>query len=228
MNKDDLVTWPHPLPRLSSPSAVTGDDVMTTICATHPRYAEHDYPGHPENAARIRAVWRGLDESGLTPRMQMLEAEALDTNWVLTVHSASYLDLLRRVSAAPRTPFLDPDTYAGSDALTIALLSAGGAVCVVDGILSGSADNGLAAIRPPGHHGLPALVMGFCPRGNIAIAAGCAKRQYGIERLMIVDYDVHHGNGTEAMFYQDPSVLYISTHQCPFYPATVSATDSGG
>jgi acetoin utilization deacetylase AcuC-like enzyme len=200
---------------------------MTTIYATHPRYVEHDYPGHPENAKRIRAVWRGLDESGLTARMRPLEAEAVDTDWVLTVHSASYLDLLRRVSAAPRTTFLDADTYAGFDALTVALLSAGGAVGVVDGILSGSADNGLAVIRPPGHHAMPGRAMGFCLLGNIAIAARYAQRQYGIERILIVDYDVHHGNGTEAMFYDDPSVLYISTHQYPFYPATGAVTDIG-
>src|ERR1700739_4557573 len=85
------VTSPHPLPRLSSPSAATGDDVMTTICATHPRYAEHDYPGHPENAERIRAVWRGLDESGLTARMRMLEAEPVDTAWGVSWRSGAHL-----------------------------------------------------------------------------------------------------------------------------------------
>ena len=200
---------------------------MTTIFATHPRYTEHDYPGHPENADRIRAVWRGLDESGLSERMQSLEPHAVDTDWVLTVHTAAYLDLLRCVSDTPRTTFLDPDTYAGPDALTIALLSAGGAVGVVDRVLSGSAGNGLAAIRPPGHHAMPSRAMGFCLLGNVAIAARYAQRQYGIGRILIVDYDVHHGNGTEAMFYDDPSVLYVSTHQYPFYPATGAATDIG-
>jgi acetoin utilization deacetylase AcuC-like enzyme len=211
---------------MGSLQAVTGDEV-TTIFATHPRYADHDYPGHPENADRIRAVWRGLDESGLIARMRSLQVEAVDTDWVLTVHSAAYLDLLRRVSATSRTTFLDPDTYAGPDALAIALLSAGGAVGVVDGILSGSADNGLAAIRPPGHHAMPSRAMGFCLLGNVAIAARFARRQYGIERILIVDYDVHHGNGTEAMFYDDPIVLYVSTHQYPFYPATGAGTDIG-
>jgi acetoin utilization deacetylase AcuC-like enzyme len=201
--------------------------VTTTIIATHPRYAEHDYPGHPENADRIRAVWRGLDESGLAARTRPLEARAVETDWVLTVHSAAYLDLLRRVSAIPRTTFLDADTYAGPGALTIALLSAGGAVDAVHGILCGSADNGLAVIRPPGHHAMPSRAMGFCLLGNVAIAARYAQRQHGIERILIVDYDVHHGNGTEAMFYDDPSVLYVSTHQYPFYPATGAATDIG-
>jgi acetoin utilization deacetylase AcuC-like enzyme len=143
------------------------------------------------------------------------------------VHTEAYLDLLRRVSATPRPTFLDADTYAGPDALTIALLSAGGALGACDGVLSGSAENGLAAIRPPGHHAMPGRAMGFCLLGNVAIAARYAQRQYGIERVLIVDYDVHHGNGTEAMFYGDPSVLYVSTHQYPFYPGTGAVTDIG-
>ena len=146
---------------------------------------------------------------------------------MLTVHTEAYLDLLRRVSATAAPTFLDADTYAGPDALTIALLSAGGALGACDGVLSGSADNGLAAIRPPGHHAMPSRAMGFCLLGNVAIAARYAQRQYGIERVLIIDYDVHHGNGTEAMFYDDPSVLYVSTHQYPFYPATGAVTDIG-
>jgi acetoin utilization deacetylase AcuC-like enzyme len=199
----------------------------TTAYATHPRYTEHDFPGHPENAQRIRAVWRGLDESGLTARMRRLDVQAADTDWALTVHTADYLDLLRRISARPGTTHLDADTYAGPDALAIAMLSAGGALGAVDTVLSGSADNGLAAIRPPGHHAMPDHGMGFCLLGNVAIAAKYAQRRHGVERVLIVDYDVHHGNGTEAMFYDDPSVLYVSTHQYPFYPGTGAATDVG-
>lgn len=200
---------------------------MTTVYASHPRYTEHNLPGHPENAERIRAVWRGLDESGLSARMRPLQVEAPDLDVVLTVHAADYLDLLRRVSAVPYMTHLDPDTYAGPDALTIALLSAGGAVGAVDAVLSGVAANGLAAIRPPGHHAMPDRGMGFCLLGNVAIATRYAQAQYGIERVLIVDYDVHHGNGTEAMFYDDPSVLYVSTHQYPFYPGTGAAIDIG-
>jgi acetoin utilization deacetylase AcuC-like enzyme len=159
--------------------------------------------------------------------MQPLQAQAVDTDLVLTVHTADYLDMLRRISATPRPTLLDPDTYAGPDALTIALLSAGGAVGAVDSVLRGTADNGLAAIRPPGHHAMPDHAMGFCLLGNVAIAARFAQIQYGIERVLIVDYDVHHGNGTEAMFYDDPSVLYISTHEYPFYPGTGAVTDIG-
>ncbi|MBV8928449.1 MAG: histone deacetylase [Mycobacteriaceae bacterium] len=200
---------------------------MTTVYATHPRYTEHDLPGHPENAERIRWVWRGLDESGLAPRMQRRDVQPLDADSVLSVHTVEHLAMLRRVSAAPGITHLDPDTYAGHDALTIALLSAGGAVGAVDSVLGGQTGNGLAAIRPPGHHAMPDRGMGFCLLGNVAIAARHAQHRYGIERVLIVDYDVHHGNGTEAMFYGDPSVLYISTHQYPFYPGTGAATDIG-
>jgi acetoin utilization deacetylase AcuC-like enzyme len=199
----------------------------TTVYATHPRYVEHDFPGHPESAQRIRAVWRGMDESGLPARMQFLEPGALDTASALAVHTADYLALLARISALPHISHLDPDTYAGPDALTIALLSAGGAVGAVDRVLAGTAANGLAVVRPPGHHAMADHGMGFCLLGNVAIAARHAQAQHGIERVLIVDYDVHHGNGTEAMFYDDPSVLYISTHQYPFYPGTGAATDVG-
>ncbi len=199
---------------------------MTTYI-THPRYSDHDLPRHPENAGRIRAVWQGLEESGLSARMQRFEAHPVDAEFVRAVHAPEYLESLRAISAAQRTTMLDADTYAGPDALTIALLSAGGVVDAVSAVLSGSADNVLAAVRPPGHHAMPDRAMGFCLLGNVAIAARFAQMQYGIERVMIVDYDVHHGNGTEAMFYDDPSVLYISTHQYPFYPGTGAATDLG-
>jgi acetoin utilization deacetylase AcuC-like enzyme len=200
---------------------------MTTIYATHPRYAEHDLRGHPENAKRIRAVWRGLEESGLSARMQQLQAQTVDNESVLSVHTDDYLELLRNVSTTSRTTLLDADTYIGPDGLTIALLSAGGVVGAVDRVLSGAAENALAAVRPPGHHAMPDHAMGFCLLGNVAIAARIAQSHYGIARIVIVDYDVHHGNGTEAMFYDDPSVLYISTHQYPHYPGTGAATDIG-
>ena len=200
---------------------------QSTVYATHVRYAEHDYPGHPENAERIRAIWRGLAEDGLVDRMRSVEVAPLAVQEALSVHAADHLDLLRRVSASPRNTFLDADTYAGPDALSIALLSAGGVVITVDEILSGRARNGLAVTRPPGHHAMPDHAMGFCLLGNVALAARHAQARHGIERVAIIDYDVHHGNGTEAMFYDDPSVLYISTHEYPFYPGTGAATDVG-
>ena len=200
---------------------------MTTIYVTHPRYVEHDFPGHPEHAGRIRAVWSALEANGLTRRMQAVEAKSVDPEAILAVHSPEYLELLKRVSAQDRTLRLDADTYLGPDAYAVACLSAGGVVDAVNAVLSGGAQNGLAAVRPPGHHAMSDHGMGFCLLGNIAIAARHAQRQFGLERILIVDYDVHHGNGTEAMFYTDPSVLFISTHQYPLYPGTGAVTDIG-
>ncbi len=200
---------------------------MTTIYVTHPRYTEHDFPGHPEHAGRIRAVWQALDDSGLTQRMLKTEATSVDDDAVLAVHAPAYLELLKQVSAQDRTLRLDADTYLGPGAYDVACLSAGGVLDAVKAVLGGTADNGLAAVRPPGHHAMPDHGMGFCLLGNIAIAARYAQRQFGLERILIVDYDVHHGNGTEAMFYDDPSVLFISTHQYPLYPGTGAVTDIG-
>ena len=200
---------------------------MTTIYTTHPRCTEHDLPTHFEHAGRIRAVWQRLSESGLDARMESVEPQPVATELILTVHTPDYLDLLQRVSTQTRLMHLDADTYAVANSLEIARLSAGGAVTAVDAVLSGAASNGLAALRPPGHHAMPDHGMGFCLLGNIGIATRYAQRQYGVERVLIVDYDVHHGNGTEAMFYNDPSVLFISTHQFPLYPGTGAVTDIG-
>lgn len=201
---------------------------MTTIYVTHPRYPEHDLPGHPEHAGRIRAVWSQMANCGLTQRMTALEPQPVDEKWILTVHSPEYVELLRWIDEThQQRVHLDADTYAGPTAYEIARLSAGGVVAAVDEVMSGHAHNGLAAVRPPGHHAMPNHAMGFCILGNIPIATRYAQKTYGIERVMIVDYDVHHGNGTEAMFYDDPSVLFISTHQSPFYPGTGAVTDIG-
>lgn len=200
---------------------------MTTIYTTHPRYVEHDLPGHPEHAGRIRAVWRRLDEFGLSTRMNQVEAKPVSDEQILSVHTPDYLELLRRVNVMERTAMLDANTYAGPGSLDIARLSAGGAVDAVDAVCNGAADNGLAAVRPPGHHAIADYGLGFCILGNLAIAARHAQQKYGIERVLILDYDVHHGNGTEAMFYDDPSILFISTHQYPLYPGTGAVTDVG-
>ena len=200
---------------------------MTTTYTTHPRYVEHDYPGHPEHAGRIRALWKRMDESGLSARMNKVEAQPATDEQILTVHTKDYLELLKRLNLLDTTKMLDLNTYAGPSVLDIARLSTGGVVDAVDAVMRGAADNGLAAVRPPGHHAIADYGLGFCLLGNIAIGARWAQQQYGIERVLIVDYDVHHGNGTEAMFYDDPSILFISTHQYPLYPGTGAATDVG-
>jgi acetoin utilization deacetylase AcuC-like enzyme len=200
---------------------------MTTAYVTHSRYPEHHLPGHPEHAGRIHAVWERLDALGLSSRMRQLDASMADEELILSVHTPDYLKVLRWVDETQQRVYLDPDTYALPTSYTIARLSAGGVITAVDEVLSGRASNGLAAVRPPGHHAMPERAMGFCLLGNIAIAARYAQRQYGLRRVMIVDYDVHHGNGTQAMFYDDASVLFISSHQYPYYPGSGAITETG-
>ena len=201
---------------------------MTTAYVTHRRYLDHNLPTHPENAGRLRAIWEHLEKAGVIDKMLPLEPVEATEEQLLAVHDRSYLDYLEWVSGQSRMMILDQgDTYALPDSYQIARLSAGGVIRAVDAVVSGEADNGLALVRPPGHHALPTRAMGFCILANVAIAARHAQNAHGIDRIMIVDYDVHHGNGTQEIFYEDPSVLYISTHQYPFYPGTGAKDETG-
>lgn len=206
---------------------------MTTAYATHPRFPEHDLPGHPEHAGRIRAVWRALEDAGLTARMQAQSVEMATDEQILAVHTPQYLALFKKLAMLTTTTRLDSDTYVTPTSAELARFAAGAVISTLDAILLGSAINALAAVRPPGHHAVPGIGMGFCLLGNIGIGARHAQRAHGVGKIMIVDYDVHHGNGTEAMFYDDPSVLFISLHQGensfggPFYPGTGAIHEIG-
>jgi len=145
---------------------------------------------------------------------------------ILAVHTPDYVERLEAISSQGGG-HIDADTYVNVDSHKAALLAAGGLLNTVDAVLSGQADNSFALIRPPGHHALPHTGMGFCLLGNVAIAARWAQQHYGIERVLIVDFDVHHGNGTQDMFYNDPSVLFFSTHQYPHYPGTGALDEMG-
>lgn len=200
---------------------------MTTAYITHSSYTEHDIPGHPEHAGRIRAIWQALDDDGLSERMMpVAPVDATDAQ-ILAVHTPQYLDVLSQIGHNDHAVRFDLDTYALPQTPAIARLSAGGVIQAVDAVLTGAADNALAAVRPPGHHAVPGRAMGFCYLGNVAIAARHAQRAHGLERVLIVDYDVHHGNGTQDAFYDDDSVLFFSTHQYPFYPGTGSMDETG-
>src|SRR5690606_13332290 len=190
-------------------------------------YAVHDLVGHPEHAGRIRAVWQRLEQDGLAARMRRIDPTPVSLELALTVHTPTYLELLKQTGSLERVVRLDADTYCGPTSFDIARLAAGGTVDAVAAVLGGEADNGLVVVRPPGHHAMPDRAMGFCLLNNVAVAARYAQRLHHIERVLIVDYDVHHGNGTEAMFYDDPSVLYISIHQWPLYPGTGMVSDTG-
>lgn len=200
---------------------------MTTVYVTHPRYIEHEIPGHPEHAGRIRSVWQKLEAAGILNRLKIVEPQPVTDDLLLTVHTEQHVSILNWIPTQEKIVQFDADTYALPVSAEVARLSAGGVVAAVDAVLSGEADNAFAAVRPPGHHALAERGMGFCLLGNVPLAVKHAQRKFGLQRVLIVDYDVHHGNGTQDMFYEDDSVLFISTHQSPFYPGTGALNEIG-
>jgi acetoin utilization deacetylase AcuC-like enzyme len=186
---------------------------------------EHECgPGHPERPDRLRAAEAALRTSGLTnlrweaPPLVSLEA-------IVRVHDPSYVERIHALEG--ETVQLDPDTGLSAGSVRAARLAAGAGVRLVEAIASGEVSKGFALVRPPGHHALADRAMGFCIFGNVAIAAVHAVESLGFERVLIIDWDVHHGNGTEALVYDRPDVLFFSVHQAPFYPGTGRLLDQG-
>jgi acetoin utilization deacetylase AcuC-like enzyme len=188
----------------------------------HEDYLKHDTGCHPESAERLRYIMRKLEEVGITEKMKRILPVKASNEQIQYVHVDGYI---KKVEAMCKGGggMLDPDTPLCHDTYEIALLSAGGVTKAVDEVML-KADNGVrnafALVRPPGHHATSNKGMGFCIFNNIAIAAEHLKRKYDVKRSLIVDWDVHHGNGTQEVFFDDPSVLYFSTHQYPHYPGT--------
>jgi acetoin utilization deacetylase AcuC-like enzyme len=196
---------------------------MPLTLVSSPRFADHvTPPGHPERPERAEVFdvvaqrWAGRSVTMAAPREATREELA-------RVHAPAYLDAIDAI--AGRAVALDPDTFTSPDSVTVARLAAGAACQAVDAALSGSP--AVALVRPPGHHAEAGTAMGFCLYNNVAVAAAHARAARGLARVAIVDIDVHHGNGTQAMFYDDPAVLYVSLHQYPFYPGTGGAAEIG-
>jgi acetoin utilization deacetylase AcuC-like enzyme len=186
-------------------------------------HAGHFEPGHPERPERVEAICQALQAAGWWERYPHLEPVQLSSQFLSTVHRQSYLAVLQ--AACQRGANLDADTYTTPASWQLALNSAGGAVAVAQAVWQGQSRAGLALTRPPGHHALAGRGMGFCLLNNIAVAAEYLVSQPGgeappAERLAIIDLDLHHGNGTQDIFWQRGDVFYISTHQAPFYPGT--------
>ncbi len=197
---------------------------MSLILIASERFAEHQTPpGHPESPERARVLdgvaneWRRLRGEVVAPRAATEEQLA-------RVHDPAYL---RRVAATAGRAFaFDPDTYTSPESSEVALLAAGAAIDAVERVMGGEHQRAFALVRPPGHHAERDRAMGFCIYNNVAVAAAHARAE-GAGRVAIVDYDVHHGNGTQHIFETDPSVLYVSTHQYPYYPGTGAADEIG-
>ena len=194
----------------------------------HPAYLEHDMgSGHPESPNRLRAIMQRLEESGTAARLVRIEPRKAEDEWITQVHTPNYLAALNRVAPTMGRTSLDPDTSMSPGSLTAAYMAAGGALAAVDAIMAQQVDHVFCAVRPPGHHAEAGRAMGFCLFNNVAIAARYIQKKYGITRVLIIDWDVHHGNGTQHSFEDDPSILFFSTHQYPHYPGTGRGTERG-
>ncbi len=182
---------------------------------------------HPERPERFDAVKHGMERAGLVARMRRAGPRIATEDEVLLCHTPHYLKTAQH-DIDSGVPFLSTgDTEITTSSWDVALRAVGGALSAVDAVATGAARNAFCLLRPPGHHANASHGMGFCIFNNIAIAARYAQRAHGMARIMIVDWDVHHGNGTQDIFYQDPSVFFFSTHQWPLYPGTGRADETG-
>lgn len=200
---------------------------MTTAYVLDDRFNAHTMSGHPEYAGRLEAIERRFRQLSLAEQLHQVAVVPAPHEAVVAVHSQGYLTRLSRTSTLSDTVMLGLDTYVTPQSYATAQLAAGGVLEAVKAVVQGRVENALASIRPPGHHARPAEGMGFCLLNNIAIAARYAITMLGFDRVLIVDCDVHHGNGTQDIFYADPSVLFISSHQSPLYPGTGALYEIG-
>src|ERR1700722_6546401 len=202
---------------------------MSTALLSGSIYREHlvGRVGHPERPERYDAVIRALEKSGLVDDLLAIKPRAATDEELLLCHTAKYLKIAKHDVDAGLPSLSTGDTDIGRNSWSVASQAVGGVLNAVDAVISGQARNAFCAVRPPGHHASAGRGMGFCLFNNVAIAARYAQRKHGLERVMIVDWDVHHGNGTQDIFYSDPSVFFFSTHQWPLYPGTGRANETG-
>jgi acetoin utilization deacetylase AcuC-like enzyme len=191
-----------------------------------PIYLEHDTGDHVENARRLVDAMTYLEETGTKEKLTCLPARPASLEELEMVHTPEYVSYVKG-KAEKGGGWLDPDTVTSPKSYQAALYAAGGVLAAVEAVMKGEVDNAFALVRPPGHHAIKDRAMGFCIFNNVAIAAKFALSKFNVSRVLIADFDVHHGNGTQDTFYADPAVLYFSTHQYPFYPGTGWMDETG-
>ena len=195
---------------------------------THPDYTDHDTgPAHPEKPDRLRAVLSHLAETGLMKDAIPIAPRRAEQEWVEKLHAPSYIRRVRESCERGDRIIDSMDTVICPRSFDVSLLAAGGMLAAVDAVMEGKVADAFCAVRPPGHHALKDVAMGFCLFNNVAIAARYVQERHHLNRVLIIDWDVHHGNGTQDLFYEDPSVFFFSIHQYPFYPGTGAAGETG-
>jgi len=200
---------------------------MTTLLLSQSNSEGHVTPsGHPERPQRLRAVKEALAAPRFAPLLRR-EANTGDLTLAELVHGTEYLQRLRAARPAEGMGQIDADTFISSGSLDAVATALGAATMALDAVVMGEVDNAFCAIRPPGHHAERDFAMGFCLVNTVAVAARLAQLKYGADRVAIVDFDVHHGNGTQDIFYDDPSVFYASSHQMPLFPGTGRRAETG-
>lgn len=200
---------------------------MATLLFTHPACLRHDpSPGHPESPARLAAILAALDAPEFATLIRR-EAPRAEHAWIERAHPAAFVEGLLDVVPKSGYAAIDGDTIMSPDSGEAALRAAGALCAAVDAVMAGEGANAFCAVRPPGHHAEPSRAMGFCLFNNVAIGALHARAVHGCERVAVIDFDVHHGNGTQTMFERDANLFFASTHQSPLYPGTGRASERG-
>lgn len=191
---------------------------MSTGIVYHPDYLKHNTGSHPETSGRLVAIMDTLKEAGLADKIESIQPRNATIEQIEYIHIPEYIEHVKRT--CERQGSLDMDTPVSKDSYDAALLAAGGAICAGDAVMNEEVNSVFALVRPPGHHAESDSGMGFCLFNNIAILARHLQKEHALNRIMIIDWDTHHGNGTQHSFYDDPTVLYSSLHQSPLYPGT--------
>lgn len=201
---------------------------MQTAFIYDPIFLNHDTgAGHPERSQRLSSAYNVLSTQAWFGKLQHLKTAKADLQWLSAIHDDRYIDRVKRACGLEQRHIDSPDVSICKASYDVALNAVGSVLAIADEVMAKKADNGFAMIRPPGHHAEAALAMGFCLFNNIAITARYLQKKHHLERIVILDWDVHHGNGSQHIFEQDPSVFYISVHQFPHYPGSGALAETG-